>query len=79
MSLWTRITEALAALTQGESLAEVFDRLRTPPERSVGFTIAVIALGCVGRWERTNVGKLKFDCKTGKARSKKSRANGALT
>ncbi|MCG7623103.1 molecular chaperone DjiA [Epibacterium sp. Ofav1-8] len=45
MSLWTRITEALAALTQGESLAEVFDRLRTPPERSVGFTIAVIALG----------------------------------
>ncbi len=45
MSLWTRITEALAALTSGEGLAAVFDRLRTPPERSVGFAIAVIALG----------------------------------
>ncbi len=44
MSLWTRITEALAALAQGESLSEVFGRLRTPPERSVAFTIAVIAL-----------------------------------
>lgn len=30
---------------QGESLTEVFERLRTPPERSVAFTIAVIALG----------------------------------
>lgn len=45
MSLWTRITEALAALASGESLAQVFDRLRTPPERSVAFTIAVIGLG----------------------------------
>ena len=45
MSVWTRITEALSALTQGESLTEVFDRLRTPPERSVAFAIAVIALG----------------------------------
>lgn len=45
MSIWTRISEALAALTQGESLKDVFDRLRTPPERSVGFAIAVIALG----------------------------------
>ena len=45
MSLWTRISEALAALSSGESLAQVFDRLRSPPERSVGFTIAVIALG----------------------------------
>ena len=45
MSLWTRISEALAALTQGEGLASVFERLKTPPERSVGFTIAVIALG----------------------------------
>ena len=44
MSLWTRITEALAALTHGESLSAVFERLRTPPERSVAFTIAVIAL-----------------------------------
>ena len=45
MSVWTRITEALAALTSGEGLAVVFDRLRSPPERSVAFTIAVIALG----------------------------------
>lgn len=45
MSLWSRISEALAALTKGASLTEVFDRLRTPPDRTVGFTIAVIALG----------------------------------
>jgi DnaJ like chaperone protein len=45
MSLWSRISDALAALGQGESLANVFDRLRAPPERSVGFAIAVIALG----------------------------------
>jgi len=45
MSIWTRITDALAALTQGESLTAIFDRLRTPPERSVAFAIAVVALG----------------------------------
>ncbi|MGR3364353.1 MAG: TerB family tellurite resistance protein [Maritimibacter harenae] len=45
MSLWSRITDALSALTSGESLSEVFSRLRTPPERSAGFAIAVIALG----------------------------------
>ena len=45
MSLWSRITDALSALTSGEGLSEVFERLRTPPEQSVGFTIAVIALG----------------------------------
>lgn len=45
MSLWTRITEALAALASGEGLGAVFDRLRNPPERTVAFTIAVIALG----------------------------------
>lgn len=45
MSLWTRITEALEALRQGESLTAVFDRLRSRPERSVAFAIAVIALG----------------------------------
>ncbi|KIN78044.1 molecular chaperone DjiA [Sulfitobacter mediterraneus] len=45
MSIWTRITEALSALTSGQGLTEVFDRLRSPPERSVAFTIAVIALG----------------------------------
>ncbi len=45
MSIWSRIGEALAALRQGESLGAIFDRLRTPPERSVAFAIAVIALG----------------------------------
>lgn len=44
MSIWSRISEAIAALTSGEGLSAVFDRLRSPPERSVGFTIAVIAL-----------------------------------
>ena len=45
MSIWRRIADALAALASGEGLAAVFDRLRAPPERSVAFTIAVIALG----------------------------------
>ena len=47
MSLWTRITDALAALTSGQGLGALFDALRNAenPERSVGFTIAVIALG----------------------------------
>ncbi|MDC0659843.1 molecular chaperone DjiA [Leisingera sp. SS27] len=45
MSLWTRISDALAALAAGESLTDVFDKLRAPPERTVAFAIAVIALG----------------------------------
>lgn len=45
MSIWTRITDALSALTAGDSLSDVFANLRTPPERSVAFAIAVIALG----------------------------------
>lgn len=45
MSIWTRIAEALSALSSGETLADVFAKLRTPPEKSIGFTIAVIALG----------------------------------
>ncbi|MEM9344120.1 MAG: molecular chaperone DjiA [Pseudomonadota bacterium] len=45
MSIWSRISAALAALASGEGLATVFDRLRAPPERTVAFTIAVIALG----------------------------------
>ena len=48
-SIWTRIADALAALAQGQGLAVVFDLLRGAPERSpertVAFTIAVIALG----------------------------------
>ncbi|MFQ6547822.1 TerB family tellurite resistance protein [Aestuariibius sp. 2305UL40-4] len=45
MSIWSRILEALSALRAGEGLSALFDRFRTPPERSVAFTIAVIALG----------------------------------
>jgi DnaJ like chaperone protein len=49
MSIWTRINDALAALASGEGLFALFDRLRgvpeQSPERSIGFTIAVIALG----------------------------------
>lgn len=45
MSIWTRIAEALSALAKGEGLFTVFDKLRAAPDRSVGFTIAVIALG----------------------------------
>ena len=44
MSIWERITEALKALAAGEGLSQIFERLRTPPERSIGFTIAVISL-----------------------------------
>lgn len=47
MSIWTRIAAAIAALAKGEGLGTVFDNLRASPapERSVAFTIAVIALG----------------------------------
>lgn len=45
MSIWSRISDALSALAQGEPLSAVFQRLRTPPERRVAFAIAVIALG----------------------------------
>ena len=44
MSLWSRILDVLASLAPGEALSGLFDRLRSPPERSVAFTIAVIAL-----------------------------------
>lgn len=48
MSIWSRIAAALEALATGEPLSAVLDRLRAaplPPERSVAFTIGVIALG----------------------------------
>ncbi|SEF92104.1 DnaJ like chaperone protein [Thalassococcus halodurans] len=44
MSIWSRISDALSALAKGEGLSQVFERLKTPPEKSVAFTIAVIAL-----------------------------------
>jgi DnaJ like chaperone protein len=45
MSIWSRIAEALSALAKGEGLSTVFERLKSPPERSVAFTIAVIGMG----------------------------------
>lgn len=45
MSLWARISDAVDALRAGEPLSVVFDRLRLRPERTVAFTIGVIALG----------------------------------
>ncbi|RMH46200.1 MAG: molecular chaperone DjiA [Alphaproteobacteria bacterium] len=45
MSIWSRIAEVLAALASGEALSRLFDNRRTPPEKTVAFTIAVIALG----------------------------------
>jgi DnaJ like chaperone protein len=45
MSIWSRIADALSALASGEGLSVVFERLRTSPDKSVAFTIAVIALG----------------------------------
>uniref|UniRef100_UPI0035B3D31F TerB family tellurite resistance protein n=1 Tax=Paenirhodobacter enshiensis TaxID=1105367 RepID=UPI0035B3D31F len=45
VSIWARIGEALATLVRGEGLGAVFEHLRGAPEHSVGFTIAVIALG----------------------------------
>ena len=44
MSIWSRIAHIVSALAAGEGLGALFDSLRTKPERSVGFTIAVIAL-----------------------------------
>lgn len=45
MSIWSRISDALKALASGQALSTLFDTFRTPPERSIGFTIAIIALG----------------------------------
>lgn len=45
MTIWQRISEFLTALSDGEPLSEAFNRLRTPPEKTVAFAIAVIALG----------------------------------
>lgn len=45
MTIWSRIKESVAALTTGQPLSAVFDRLGGEPEHSVAFAIAVIALG----------------------------------
>ena len=44
MSIWSRISDLSVALVAGEGLSSIFNKLSRPPERTVGFTIAVIAL-----------------------------------
>ncbi|MFK5997301.1 MAG: molecular chaperone DjiA [Rhodobacterales bacterium] len=45
MSIWHRISQAIAALAAGEGLSAILEKWQTPPEKSVAFTIAVIGLG----------------------------------
>ncbi|MEM7242894.1 MAG: molecular chaperone DjiA [Pseudomonadota bacterium] len=44
MSVWSSISDTFANFT-GEGIAGLLESLRTPPEKSVAFTIAVISLG----------------------------------
>ncbi len=44
MSIWTKIVEAAQRLAKGAGLMDLFGA-PTPPERSVAFAIAVVALG----------------------------------
>ena len=44
MSVWFHISKLLESLVTGETLSALFNRLNTPPEKRVGFTIAAIAL-----------------------------------
>jgi DnaJ like chaperone protein len=47
MSIWSRLTEALAQVGQsvGAFLSQVADRRAKPPEKTIAFTIGMIALG----------------------------------
>jgi DnaJ like chaperone protein len=45
MSIWLRISDAISAMAAGEGLSSILEKLQTPPEKSVAFTIAVIGLG----------------------------------
>ncbi len=44
MSIWKKIEEAIKSLIAGETLSDIFQKFATPPEKKIGFTIAVIAL-----------------------------------
>ena len=44
MSIWRKIIEAVQSLVKGDSLGDIF-RSKHPPERTVAFTVAVVALG----------------------------------
>ena len=44
MSIWKKIEKTIMSLASGEPLSNIFQKFATPPERKIGFTIAVIAL-----------------------------------
>jgi len=44
MSIWKKIGEAIRLLVEGKALSDIFQNFATPPEKKIGFTIAVIAL-----------------------------------
>ena len=44
MSIWKKIGKAIKSLVEGETLSNIFQNFATPPEKKIGFTIAVIAL-----------------------------------
>ena len=44
MSIWSRISKLLESLVVGDALSVLFKRLRTSPEKRIGFTIAAIGL-----------------------------------
>ena len=45
MSIWSTISKLISKISKkGEQLSKIFQKLKTPPEKTVGFTIAVIAL-----------------------------------
>ncbi len=44
MSIWSRLWDALQRLASAETLSDLFGKA-TPPEKSVAFAIAVVALG----------------------------------
>ena len=44
MSVWKKIVRIIDLLSNSETLSSIFYKLKTPPERTIGFTIAVIAL-----------------------------------
>ena len=44
MSIWKKIEKTIMSLASGEPFSNIFHKFATPPERKIGFTIAVIAL-----------------------------------
>ncbi len=44
MSIWKKIEKTIKSLASGEPFSNIFQKFATPPERKIGFTIAVIAL-----------------------------------